>query len=132
MNTKQDKTNMFWKLFFDKYKTYLIVIVLCIIVFFAFTPVKNKLSDLYLSKTEIGKLKKENEALQKLNQNSIDSANFYKESYLREKLKTEESKKKTVEIKKKTNEEVNIIPSIPNDSNVQLFTNDMEEYLRTR
>lgn len=132
MNTIQDKTNMFWKLFFDKYKTYLIVIVLCIIVFFAFTPVKNKLSDLYLSKTEIGKLKKENEALQKLNQNSIDSANFYKESYLREKLKTEESKKKTVEIKKKTNEEVNIIPSIPNDSNVQLFTNDMEEYLRTR
>jgi len=118
--------------FLDKYKTYLILIALCFLIFISFNPIKNKVSDYLLTKNEIKDIKNENKNLKKINKEQIDTAIYYKNLFDKEKQKSDSSKELTKQIKTKTNEEVKTIPNIPADSNIRQFPRDMEEFLKSR
>jgi len=118
--------------FLDKYKTYLILIALCFIIFISFNPVKNRVSDYLLTKKEIKDIKNENKNLKNINKEQIDTVIYYKNLFDKERQKSDSSKELTKKIKIKTNEEVKNIPNIPVDSNIRQFPRDMEEYLKSR
>jgi hypothetical protein len=122
---------MFWKEFFkyvDKYKTYLIFAVIIIILAIVFTPSVEK----FLTRREVKVIAKENKELMKQYQKNLDSIEIYKKMYEEQAKKTENSKTITKIIKIKTNEEVNLIRTLPFDSNVSLFTRDLEQYVTNR
>jgi len=122
---------MFWKEFFkyvDKYKTYLIFAVIIIILAIVFTPSVEK----FLTRREVKVIVKENKELMKQYQKNLDSIEIYKKMYEEQAKKTENSKTITKIIKIKTNEEVNLIRTLPFDSNVSLFTRDLEQYVTNR
>jgi|694.fasta_scaffold28202_6 hypothetical protein len=122
---------MFWKEFFkyvDKYKTYLLLAVIIIILVIIFTPSSSK----FLTRKEVKVILKENKALMKQYQKNLDSIEIYKKLYADEKNKADSSKTITKVIKIKTDEDVNRIPTLSFDSNVALFTRDLEQYLLNR
>jgi hypothetical protein len=122
---------MFWKEFFkyvDKYKTYLLLAVIIIILVITFTPSSSK----FLTRKEVKVIVKENKALMKQYQKNLDSIEIYKKLYVDEKNKADSSKTITKIIKIKTDEDVNHIPTLSFDSNVALFTRDLEQYLLNR
>jgi hypothetical protein len=122
---------MFWKEFFkyvDKYKTYLLLAVIIIILVITFTPSSSK----FLTRKEVKVIVKENKALMKQYQKNLDSIEIYKKLYVDEKNKADSSKTITKIIKIKTDEDVNRIPTLSFDSNVALFTRDLEQYLLNR
>ena len=122
---------MFWKEFFkyvDKYKTYLLLAVIIIILVITFTPSSSK----FLTRKEVKVILKENKALMKQYQKNLDSVEIYKKLYADEKNKADSSKTITKVIKIKTDEDVNRIPTLSFDSNVALFTRDLEQYLLNR
>ena len=122
---------MFWKEFFkyvDKYKTYLLLAAIIIILAIVFTPSASK----FLTRKEVKIIVKENKALMKQYQQNLDSIEYYKKMYADESKKTDSSKTITKIIKIQTHEEVNRIPTLPFDSNIMLFTRDLEEYLINR
>ena len=122
---------MFWKELFqyvDKYKTYLLLAIIVIILAIVFTPSANQ----FLTGKQVKVIVKENKELMKQYQKNLDSIQIYKKMYLEEAQKADSSKTITKIIKIKTNEEVNRIPSLPFDSNVNLFSRDLEEYLINR
>ena len=122
-----EKTNNNKK-YVDKYKTYLLLAIIVIILAIVFTPSANK----FLTRKEVKIIVKENKELMKQYQKNLDSIQIYKKMYLEEAQKADSSKTITKIIKIKTNEEVNRIPSLPFDSNVNLFSRDLEEYLINR
>lgn len=120
---------MFWREFlkyFDKYKTYLLLSVIVIILVIIFTPSTKE----YLTRKELKNIVKENKVLMKKYQESLDSIAYYKKIYLDETKLADSSKTITKIIKIKTNEEVNRIVTLPFDTNVELFPNDMDEFLK--
>jgi hypothetical protein len=99
---------MFWKEFFkyvDKYKTYLLLAVIIIILVITFTPSSSK----FLTRKEVKVILKENKALMKQYQKNLDSIEIYKKLYADEKNKADSSKTITKVIKIKTDEDVNRI-----------------------
>jgi len=122
---------MFWKEFFkyaDKYKTYLLLAAIIIILAIVFTPSADK----FLTRKEVKVIVKENKELMKQYQKNLDSIEIYKKMYLEEAKRADSSKTITKIIKIKTNEEVNRISTLPFDSNVSSFTRDLEQYLINR
>jgi len=114
-----------------KYKTYIILAIIIIIVMLNFESIKTHVVDL-LPKKEVNRIETENKQIQKQYDNNIDSIAYYKSLYQAAKDKADSSKAVTKNIKTKTNAEVTIIPSLPYDSNVSLFSRDLEDYLSNR
>jgi len=120
---------MFWKEFFkyvDKYKTYLLLAVIIIILAIVFTPSASK----FLTRKEVKIIIKENKVLMKQYQQNLDSIEYYKKMYADEAKRADSSKIITKIIKIQTNEDVNRIVTLPFDTNVELFPNDMDEFVK--
>lgn len=117
--------------FFKKYKTYILIGVIVLIIVLAFFPVKKKAGE-FLTKRDKKLIEKHNKELLKERKKYMDSVEHYRNEFVKYREESEKSKTITVYIKEKTNEEVNLIPTLPLDSNVSLFARDLEEYIANR
>lgn len=113
--------------FLDKYKTYFLFGIIVILLIVVFTPSSIKT----LTKREIKVIVKENKGLMKQYKKNLDSIKYYKTLYQEEANKSDSSKKITNKIKIKTNEEVNMVPTFPFDTNIVYFPRELEEFLQT-